>query len=156
MNYLWKKVYFICSLIFSNSFRLFKVYVKPLKKTLWTRLKLLITASIKLHIKVILKKQPPGKQPSVIKNNQCLIDKMFLRLKYLFNSKQIDNFWICSSVQVINSVPFSRPSRYSLSSIRVPSESKNRWSLSASIISLARWKRWFMFFTTMGILSTWF
>ena len=44
---------------------------------------------------------------------------MFLRLKYLLNSKQINNFSICSSVQTINSMPFSRLSRYSLSSIRV-------------------------------------
>ena len=27
---------------------------------------------------------------------------MFSRIKYLFNSKEIDNFWICSSVQTIN------------------------------------------------------
>ena len=49
--------------------------------------------------------------------------------------------------EIINSVPFSKYSRYSLSSIRVPSESKNRWNLSVSIISLARLKKWSMFFT---------
>ena len=76
--------------------------------------------------------------------------------KYLFNSKKIDNFWICSSVQIINSVPFSRLSRYSLSSIRVPSESKYKWSLSISIISMVRLKRWSMFFTATRTLSIWF
>ena len=58
---------------------------------------------------------------------------MFLRLTYLFNSKWIVNFWICSSVQIINSVPSSRLLKYSSSQIRVPSESKNKWSLSALI-----------------------
>ena len=81
--------------------------------------------------------------------------EMFLKLKYLFNSKQIDNFWICSSVQIINSVPFSRLLKYSLSSIRVPSENKNRWRLSALIISLAWRKRWSMFSTGIRILSIW-
>ena len=38
---------------------------------------------------------------------------MFLKLKYLFNSKQINNFWICFSVQTINSVSFSRLLKYS-------------------------------------------
>ena len=42
----------------SNSFCLFKVILKT-TKTLWTRLVLLITSSMKRHIKVILKKQPP-------------------------------------------------------------------------------------------------
>ena len=79
-----------------------------------------------------------------------------MRLKYLFNSKQIDHFWICSSVQTINSVAYSRLLKYSSSSIRVPSESKNRWSISAFIIWLARWKRWSTFSTAVGILSIWF
>ena len=38
-------------------------------------------------------------------------------------------------MRTINSVPFSRLPKYSFSSIRVPSESKNNWSVSASIIS---------------------
>ena len=47
---------------------------KDYKKTLWTRL---ITASMKQHIKVTFKKEPPGRQPSVIKNNQCLTGKRY-------------------------------------------------------------------------------
>ena len=54
---------------------------------------------------------------------------MFLRVEYFFNSKLVDNFWICSSVQTINSATFSRLSRYSLSSVRAPSESKNKWGV---------------------------
>ena len=33
---------------------------------------------------------------------------------------------------------------------------KNRWNLSTSIISPARWKRWSMFFMSIGILWIWF
>ena len=60
-----------------NMFHLFKVYVKTIK-TLWTRLDKKYYLKLlrqKLHIKVILTKQPPRKQPSVIKNNRCLMDK---------------------------------------------------------------------------------
>ena len=46
-------------------------------------------------------------------------------------------------MQAINSVESSKLLKYSLSSIRVPPESKNRWSLSVSMILLARWRRWF-------------
>ena len=64
---------------------------------------------------------------------------MFLRLTYLFNSKYFDNFWICSSVQTFNSVPFSRLSRYSLSSIRVPSESNHSSAVSISFHYQPHW-----------------
>ena len=59
---------------FRTLFACSKSYVKTIKK-IRTRLVLLITASMKLGIKVILKKQPPGKQPSVIENDQSLMDK---------------------------------------------------------------------------------
>ena len=49
---------------------------------------------------------------------------MFLKCKQLFISKYINNYLsICFSVQTIYSVAISK---YSLSSIQVPSESKNR------------------------------
>ena len=60
-----ERVYFICSLLVSNSFRLFKVYVKTIKNTLnKAKLVLLVTAS--MNIKVIL---------SIIENNRCLTDE---------------------------------------------------------------------------------
>lgn len=45
-------------------------------------------------------------------------------------SKYIDNFYICFSEQTINSIAVYKLSNYSLSSILVSSESKNRCSLS--------------------------
>ena len=44
---------------------------------------------------------------------------MFLKCKYLFISKHIDKLCICSSVQTINCVTFSKLHKYSLSLIRV-------------------------------------
>ena len=81
---------------------------------------------------------------------------MFLRLSICFQFKIDRQFLDLFSVQTINSVTSSRLLKYSSSSIRVPLESKNRWSLSAFIISLARWNGRFMFFTAMRILSIWF
>ena len=46
-------------------FSLVQSISKDYKKHFEQDLVLLITASVKLHIKVILKKQPPGKQPDV-------------------------------------------------------------------------------------------
>ena len=48
--------------------------------------------------------------------------ELFLKLKYLFNSNLVNNFWICSSKQTISSVPFSLQLKCSLSSLRVLSE----------------------------------
>ena len=50
----------ICCLLVLNSFLLVQSHTLRLEKILWTRLVLLITALMKLLIKVILKKQPPG------------------------------------------------------------------------------------------------
>lgn len=56
---------------------------------------------------------------------------MFLNCKYLSVSKQINNLHICNSVQTINSVAACNLSKYSSSSpIQVPSEIKNRCSIS--------------------------
>ena len=50
--------------------------------------------------------------------------------------KYTDNFWICSSVQTVSSTAVSRFSKYLLSLIRVPSESKSRyWSSDSSTCS---------------------
>ena len=66
---------------------------------------------------------------------------MFLKLKYIFNSKLINNFWMCSPVQTINSVSFSRLLKYSLSSSRVLLESKDEDYQIIIIIPLAILKR---------------
>ena len=72
-----------------------------------------------MNMKVIL---------SIIENNWCLTDMRCFWGLGIFYSK-IEIFSICSSVQTINSVPFSRLQKYSFSSIRVPSGSKNKWRL---------------------------
>ena len=76
-----------------NMFLLFKVIWKDYKDTWnksWQKI-LLKTALAKLHIKVVFKKQPPEKQPSVIQNNQCLMDKRCFWGLSIFS---IQNRWV--------------------------------------------------------------
>ena len=136
----------MCSLLISNSFCLFKVYVKTIKKHFeqdWTCN--LITASI--NIKVIL---------SVIGNSQCLTDgrcSWGLGI-FLFKDKStISGFAPPCRQLILYRFLECLSIHYHY---WVPSESKNRWSLSASIISLAILKRWSMSFTATRILLIWF
>ena len=66
---------------------------------------------------------------------------MFLRLKYLINSKLIDNFWTCSSVQAIKFLPSSKLLSIYPHQFECRQKAKTDEAYQPQIISLARLKR---------------